>query len=93
MTLVEAALPLPDAAPLPDIRAIITDFARLFYTERNVEAAFERHVVPDHIQHNPPGSGGLAVVGIYRLHGGKIVEHWDVLQPAPAESKNAHPMF
>lgn len=28
-----------------------------------------------------PGTAGAAVADIYRLEGGKIVEHWDVLQP------------
>jgi len=36
-----------------DNRAIVTEFARLFYTERDVEAAFEQFVVDDYIQHNP----------------------------------------
>ena len=38
-------------------------------------------------------SRGGAVADIYRLRGGKVVEHWDVLQPIPAESANPHPMF
>ncbi len=33
------------------------------------------------------------VVDFFRLEDGKIVEHWDVLQPFPAESANDHPMF
>jgi predicted SnoaL-like aldol condensation-catalyzing enzyme len=131
-------LVLLGAASVPDNRAIVTDFARLFYTERDVKTAFERYVVADYIQHNPglpdgrapaiaalapkfaaPGASfaikriivdgdyavihlhakgspdalGAAVADIYRLSGGKIVEHWDVLQPVPAEAKNAHPMF
>jgi predicted SnoaL-like aldol condensation-catalyzing enzyme len=36
---------------------------------------------------------GAAVAEIFRLQGGKIVEHWDVFQPIPQSSKNAHPMF
>lgn len=40
-------------APAPDNRAIITDFARLFYTEKAVRQAFETYVAPDYIQHNP----------------------------------------
>ncbi len=38
-------------------------------------------------------SPGAAVVEIFRLADGKIVEHWDVYQPMPKSSQNAHPMF
>ncbi|WP_343612895.1 nuclear transport factor 2 family protein [Novosphingobium sp.] len=37
----------------PDNRAIVKDFARLFYTERKVKQAFETYVAPDYLQHNP----------------------------------------
>lgn len=119
-------------------RAIITDFARLFYTDRDVRTAFDRYVAKDYIQHNPgildgrdaaiaalapmfarPGSRydvkrilvdgdmamihlhgrggpdglGGAVADIYRLKDGKIVEHWDVLQPIKADTVNPHPYF
>ncbi len=40
-----------------------------------------------------PDSAGGAVVDIYRLEEGKIVEHWDVLQQVPERSVNPHPMF
>ena len=40
-----------------------------------------------------PKTPGAAVADIYRLKDGKIVEHWDVLQPMPAKSANPHPMF
>ena len=36
---------------------------------------------------------GAAVADIYRLKNGKIVEHWDILQPMPDTSANPHPMF
>ena len=45
-----------------------------------------------HGQTNPENNGG-AVVDLFRLKDGKIVEHWDVLQPIPEKSANAHPMF
>jgi predicted SnoaL-like aldol condensation-catalyzing enzyme len=36
---------------------------------------------------------GTVAVDIFRLEDGKVVEHWDVLQPWPEESVNPHPMF
>ena len=119
-------------------RMVVTEFARLFYTEKDVKQAFDRYVVPDYIQHNPnlpdgraaavamlapmfsapgaefdvkriivdgnmavihlfgrgdPKTQGAAVTDIFRLKDGKIVEHWDVLQPMPATAANRHPMF
>lgn len=34
-----------------------------------------------------------AAVDIFRLEGGMIVEHWDVLQTVPEQSANANSMF
>lgn len=119
-------------------RAVVQDFARIFYTEKDVDRAFQTYVVADYIQHNPgiadgrqaaidalkpmfsrpdaqfevkriivdgdmavihlfgrgdPSTPGAAVADIYRLKGGKIVEHWDILQLMPSKSANPHPMF
>jgi len=39
------------------------------------------------------GSRGRAVVDIFKLEDGKIVEHWDVVQDVPEKSANANGMF
>ena len=40
-----------------------------------------------------PDDLGRAVVDIFRVENGWIVEHWDVLQAVPAESANDNGMF
>jgi predicted SnoaL-like aldol condensation-catalyzing enzyme len=40
------------------------------------------------------GAGHAAAVAeLYRIRGGKFVEHWDAFQPVPIAPVSAHPMF
>ena len=42
---------------------------------------------------NGPNPHGESVVDIFRIENGKVVEHWDVIQPIPGSADNANTMF
>lgn len=50
-------------------------------------AVIHVHAIPK------PGAPGASVFDMYRLENGRIVEHWDAIQPVPDRSANDHPMF
>ena len=39
------------------------------------------------------GTPGRAIVDIFRLENGKVVEHWDVIQDIPEKASNTNGMF
>ena len=84
---------------IPDGRDAAISFLEPMFSR--AEACFEvKRILVDgdlaavhlHGRPNEREPGG-AVVDIFRLENGLIVEHWDVLQPMPAHCVNAHPMF
>jgi predicted SnoaL-like aldol condensation-catalyzing enzyme len=66
----------------PDLRV---EFKRLI-AEGNL-VVIHSHMIPT------KGARGTAVIDIFRLDNGKIVEHWDVLQEVPDKAANQNTMF
>ena len=50
-------------------------------------------VVTHSLLKTSPEDRGTAVADFFRLGDGKVIEHWDVLQPIPESAANEHPMF
>jgi len=55
--------------------------------------ADDQHVVVHYRMVTPEDERGVAVVDIWRLVDGQIVEHWDVVQPVPEPREVPHGMI
>jgi predicted SnoaL-like aldol condensation-catalyzing enzyme len=63
--------------------------------DTDIKRVFEDgdHVIIHHHFKTTKDDRGTACVDIFKVADGKIVEHWDVLQPVPEESANDNTMF
>lgn len=87
----------PLAADGPEGLKAFLDFAKANMSTFKVEfkrvfADGDYVIVHAHAQATP-GDRGSAVMDIFRLENGKVVEHWDVIQPIPETAANDNTMF
>jgi predicted SnoaL-like aldol condensation-catalyzing enzyme len=87
----------PNAADGPEgLKAYITFLREKFPDAHSdvIRIFADGDYVIQHVHSVPtPDSRGNAIVNIYKLENGKIVEHWDVIQPVPERSANDNTMF
>jgi predicted SnoaL-like aldol condensation-catalyzing enzyme len=76
-------------AALTGLHAQFPDFE---YSIKRVIADGDLVAIHGHVRMNTEDRG-TAAADIFRVAGGKVVEHWDVLQPVPAEAANENTMF
>lgn len=62
------------------------------YTIKHAYADGDYAIIHSHVRMKPEDRG-MAVVDIFRFEKGKVVEHWDVVQPIPEKSANGNTMF
>jgi predicted SnoaL-like aldol condensation-catalyzing enzyme len=87
----------PNAADGPEgLKAYIAFLKDKFPNSRSeikhIFADGDYVIVHDHAVREP-GTRGIAIVNIYKLENGKVVEHWDVMQPVPEKPANNNGLF
>ena len=85
---------VPDGkeAPLKYLSQFFKDNPQATATIKRVIAEDNLVAVHSHWKQNAEDRG-RAVIDIFRVEQGKIVEHWDVLQPVPETAANNNGMF
>lgn len=68
-------------------------FPQSHFEIKRVIAVDDYVIVHSHGGVREPGIRGRAIVDIFRLEGGKVVEHWDVVQDIPENPRNPHAFF
>jgi predicted SnoaL-like aldol condensation-catalyzing enzyme len=82
----------------PDKKSTI-EFLLQIFSNPKIEVGIKRVIAEDdmvviHVHSkDSPEDAGLAIVEIFRVNNGKIVEHWSAKQPVPEVSANKNTMF
>jgi predicted SnoaL-like aldol condensation-catalyzing enzyme len=74
------------------VRGFSQQFPDAYVDIKRVIAEGDMVVTHSHFTLNPEDRGS-AVVDIFRLENGKVVEHWDVIQMIPETPLNTNTMF
>ncbi|WXG39486.1 MAG: nuclear transport factor 2 family protein [Candidatus Freyarchaeum deiterrae] len=74
------------------VKGFVKQYPELHFDFKRLIAEGDLVVVHSHLKVNP-ADRGTAVMDIFRVDKGKVVEHWDVLQPIPEKSANKNTMF
>lgn len=87
----------PSAAPGRESLKDFLDFIKKESPEaaHNIKKCFaddDHVIVYTHVQRSPTDTG-FAVIDIYRIEEGMLVEHWDISQDVPTNSPNPNSMF
>ena len=74
------------------VKGFVKAFPALHFSFKRIIAQDDLVVVHSHLVRHA-GDRGVAVMDIFRLENGRVVEHWDVLQEVPDTSANTNTMF
>lgn len=85
---------IPDGATgvKAGLGAYFKQYPQLTVTPKRIIAEGDLVAVHSHYV-NAPGERGTAVLDLFRVQNGRIVEHWDSLQEVPETSANDNTMF
>jgi len=74
------------------VKEFVRAFPTLHFNFKRLIAEGDLVVVHSHLVRHKDDKG-VAVMDIFRLENGRVVEHWDVLQDVPEKAANSNTMF